>query len=961
MSLLFHLVQVSSILFISWALDARFVRSPAQFVFDELETNSQIETSWQEELGQTWYDLDEHEAFEDSDTASYIYDKPLFNMAYKASPYDRDMETPRPDINDGRECVHGWDITNPSFIFKEQQVWAVFRGTCVVMESKYKRRWYSKLLFGMAATDALRMDNASWTWSQFLEARDPRFVDASPNKQECLLVEKDFSAGPEDPKLVMLNNKTYVIVTGLDTIVTPDVPSTEDDRPHCRENNMHGFLLHAYELNSVRPIAYGKGVKLTFEGMGMVEKNWNFFVHQKQPGMEELMAVYSVHPYTIVKLDLETGSVTKTHEENSTLVEQVAKGISMTPDEMHGGAGVARINEPAVADAIIWESLPHHCLTAMSVELMSEVKLLPCNRTSPLAQWQASSLGERGQILFAGRQGLCLDLVNGSLVVNTCAPWRLEQTFMVPPSQTFGKIEHMAAGHCIHLDYEVGDLAHGKLSVQWCDGAGEEVPEDLRLKRSFSFLGRAERKYFLSVFHSPAVGWGVPYRNWPYRFSMEPPFEILEIGSEITTYLFTSPNPAYSVPVQFVTSVVYDKPVDGDLGNVVVGYGSGDMTARTFRMKLHDFESTFFGVNNATYKPDPFGGAAAIVQKKREELMEQRREAKREREESRLAAEQAVAGTDALTGAEAAERNLCKDGHLIPELFILGAQVNFSTSLVNDLRSSPDMAFDVPGPQGGLQGMMQAQGASFLRGSQTLVDGRLSVLGTLQWTSGYPSCPSEKRQVVTETSVALLSREDAPGVISKLVEGTIHHTMIHFVVLLRDPRRRLQAAYRMHVELGDCAGQLPETLQGALDKLVQTGVVCDCPCDVIVPKTMDGKALSEYFKAFNSRQFEVIPFKVAVGEAFPRYIWDLVGVKHGQPASSATGAPRFRPLLPMRDFVEEETIERLTEYFEGRNAGYELNQVLANSDANLYDYTGRPHDSGDVESWLRESLLEEQW
>lgn len=566
----------------------------------------------------------------DEPLAGGLFEEPLYVQVYRPTEFDTAMDVPRLALDASRDCVHGWDITNPSLLVRNHSVLALFRASCIELRSRRKHRWYSKLILGTAPAASLRAGNASWEWSKFHEVSDPRFNAQDPLVQECLLAGKDFSAGPEDPKLVLLGGKTYVVVTALDTLRTESVSLTEDDRPGCEESGLHGFLPHLFEVTSLEPFTYGRGVKLVFDGMGDVEKNWNFFSYRPpchdHDAEHKLMAVYKVHPHTIVQVDVQTGEVRTAHVDESPLVAQLAQSVALDAGSFHGGSGTARITEKAVAGRIVWELHPGHCMAADANASGSAVRMVPCRPNDATALWMAARRFSRGLLRLEANPSLCLDSVNRSLLVSKCMPSRPEQIFEVAPSGDFGMLTDGSSG-CVRGSAEATDA--GGLSMSWC-GGGEVVTESSRMARSFQFTGRQKRDYHLGVFHARPLGkHHLPYRNWPYRFSTEPPFEILEIGSEITPYLLTTPNPSYGVPVQFVTSIVYDRVVSQDLGNIIVGYGSGDTSARTFRMSLGEFESTFFGKNNASSAPDVFNGAAADIQLERRRALQTRSESSR--------------------------------------------------------------------------------------------------------------------------------------------------------------------------------------------------------------------------------------------------------------------------------------------------------------------------------------------
>lgn len=100
--------------------------------------------------------------------------------------------------------------------------------------------------------------------------------------------------------------------------------------------------------------------------------------------------------------------------------------------------------------------------------------------------------------------------------------------------------------------------------------------------------------YNLAFFHSSEIDDGeckFCYRNWPYMFSTEPPYNIIDVGLEISPTLFyeTEAEACYYGQIQFISSVLLDG------GDLVIGYNTGDSHSRVFRMPLWEFERRFFG------------------------------------------------------------------------------------------------------------------------------------------------------------------------------------------------------------------------------------------------------------------------------------------------------------------------------------------------------------------------------
>lgn len=977
---------------------------------------------------------------------------PLYQRLYKPTCYDTMLQTPRLILDRSRKCLHGWDITNPALHFRNGSLLALFRASCIEADFGSHRRWYSKLIFGRANVSSIREELSEWEWSEFGEAGDPRFSANDTLKQECLLAHRDFSTGPEDPKMVTINGKVYVIITGLDTLPTGALPATEDERPGCLD---HGFLMHAYELESPQVFGYGRGVKLVKKGMGMIEKNWDFFSHPREEGGQDLMAVYRMQPRTIVKANLLTGEVTHEHTRYSSLVGKLAKAISMDTTAFHGGAGVAKVAHKHAAGRIAWRHIRGYCLKAVENVTGSPVVIGPCTVNNSKEFWHVVT--NPGVIASDANPELCLDSTGGNLSLESCHGHHPGLQFTTPSLGVFGSLAD-GNGSCVRADAEDGK--EGTLTLVPCE-LGDDLQESKQRQQEFRFFGRLRRDYYLSVMHVTSLGASLPYRNWPYRFSVHPPFEILEIGGELTPYLLSSLNPSYGTPVTFVTSVLHDHVLDEGINNIVLGYGSGDSTSRIFRMPLDVFEKKFFGASNASFKPDALGGAAAAIQRRRLNMVHGHKASPNRRlrsrsseiggdiefkqmlqarmasaEEAELASglgnhEDVMGGgsrADSLFWPEApisnrwrkspdesdgddgipagaairqtlsstqpgskvlvndaakdraevlasseAEMNLCFEGRLIPELFILGAQASFASQFLEDLQLSRDLAVNVEGIGTDSSPVVLEAGnddeeqiSRFWRWIFRTVG--VAVHGTppssasreqstrdhasppLTNYSVWSSCPSSTRMVATHCSHGFSHGVTELRLMSHLIRGTPLQTRMKFVVLLRDPVRRLQAAHADYHQRGECAGDLPSKFYDVAQNMLSFGAVCKCSCNEMLPRIGDGRALHDYFALFDSTQFTVAPFAHVVDAAFPRFVWGFVGVSPGF-ANTSTEL-RYEQLDPLSTVLEDGVSAQLYKYFEDLDGSFTLPDVLVNVNAELYGYFGRADDKKAIAQWL---------
>lgn len=367
-------------------------------------------------------------------------------------------------------CIEGVRSINPSFYIPPNrsgaEAWTFFRLLCM-SRGLGGHHWSNSFGFGVAAID----EDFNWRWHTYSPLPDPRFLAPNASRlQECLVPvtpERDYAEGPEDPKVFSFRGKQYVIFSA--TELFPSQSGTK--RPPCVE---HGWIQQVAEVLSVSPVSLGQPTKMLFKNMHFTEKNWSPFSWRSPPHLkhggrqereasaeeEDLFVVYSIEPHVISKINITTGEVHQAFSTSSHVLEKLAARFRMKPDQLHGGAGVVRVE---------------------------------------------SSKGA----------------------------------------------------------------------------------------------------YYLSILHGvesehhPTLPWLPQYKhryiNWPYKFSAEPPFEVLQVGKALP--LHYRENPMNGAIVQYVSSVA----LSGD--TVLIGYNIGDTDSRVYAIPLRDFEQEFFGTPDVLPPP----------------------------------------------------------------------------------------------------------------------------------------------------------------------------------------------------------------------------------------------------------------------------------------------------------------------------------------------------------------------
>jgi len=235
------------------------------------------------------------------------------------------------------EAVPGFlrGLTNPSFAIIGEDVFGVFRWLSI---KEYEpilvgpcADWYSKIAFSSMPLSKFRAKDPDWYYEL---TPDPRFqVEDKERNAECE-VQKDHPPvgwGTEDPRLFSFSGEMY-----MSFVSTIKAPLNGSIRSKCPKET--GYRVWTSKI-TVQPLSLAPAVQLYTDTMYSDEKAWILF-----PAEDKLLAVYSVYPHKLLDVNLSSGYAPQLAETHSPLLEDLAESIGISPEDFHGGAGVALVN-----------------------------------------------------------------------------------------------------------------------------------------------------------------------------------------------------------------------------------------------------------------------------------------------------------------------------------------------------------------------------------------------------------------------------------------------------------------------------------------------------------------------------------------------------------------------------------------------------------------------------------------
>lgn len=324
--------------------------------------------------------------------------------------------------------------------------------------------------------------------------------------------------------------------------------------------------------------------------------------------------------------------------------------------------------------------------------------------------------------------------------------------------------------------------------------------------------------------------------------------------------------------------------------------------------------------------------------------------------------------TVSITGAKLGKDNLCIDGHLAPEFFLLGAQKGASTSFTVMFSSAPGVVFGQFGCE---------YESHFFHEDQLWQNGKS------WWLSKYPKCSSESRQVAMDPTPNYLAA--ARKVIPNLHQmyGALI-ARLNFAVILREPLARAHSAFHYFqnkpvgcdndkdgkigllqqkppldgntVDKQTCLRSYIDGNNSGFSTLALEFISGHDNCFTFLPSNYS-HYLSMWFAPENglsSSQFTLFAFKQVVAPVSGRTTaveraWHDRGLIAEKPVVVHEN-PFYHPRI--EDEVDKDLLERLKAYIDSSMGARKTAEILLDSNAVLFDFPG-PNDVSSMSTWLQ--------
>eukprot|EP00931_Biecheleriopsis_adriatica_P048615 TRINITY_DN28106_c0_g1_i1.p1 TRINITY_DN28106_c0_g1~~TRINITY_DN28106_c0_g1_i1.p1 ORF type:complete len:350 (-),score=69.94 TRINITY_DN28106_c0_g1_i1:523-1542(-) len=305
-------------------------------------------------------------------------------------------------------------------------------------------------------------------------------------------------------------------------------------------------------------------------------------------------------------------------------------------------------------------------------------------------------------------------------------------------------------------------------------------------------------------------------------------------------------------------------------------------------------------------------------------------------------------------------KNLCIGRKLSPELLVLGAEKAGSTSLCEMLSESPGIVFS----------------AEPVHPSRVRQDGKLRVKKEASVFSNpskfqklglrfFPDCSTSMRRVAVDCSPQYLY---TPGTVGRIIDWYKESkAQLTFMIQLREPAKRFQSSFEFwrnfnkqtSILFADCAKRALEDsskrkppLQSWMEN-----------CDMNLNRTMYAEQISPYFKAFQPRQFIIVPMSYTVAPkqgdypAVPEFVWRHLGVELPAKAQNVLHETKNKHGR-IEDDLEPLLLSNLRDMFDRLTGAKILASIFSASPGSpggspiLYGFQGSSDDKDAIARWL---------
>lgn len=294
--------------------------------------------------------------------------------------------------------------------------------------------------------------------------------------------------------------------------------------------------------------------------------------------------------------------------------------------------------------------------------------------------------------------------------------------------------------------------------------------------------------------------------------------------------------------------------------------------------------------------------------------------------------------------------NVCIKGHLVPELFIIGAQKGGTTSLAAELGDHSNIKSWIP----------WAGDYGFMKKEQHIFDiEQRWNRGMDKWLEQHPTCVADARVVALDATPAYLYVPEAPARMRERYIGADQWKRLKMVILLKEPLARTQSAFYMYkqnpVIHRACQSGVNRTFQEYIAKMISADGE-QMGCRELYDQSFYSHQIARFFQHFHPDQFIIAPSKFLQNDAsLADYLIKHLGLPQGQLKAlhSHVGShPSLEEDLPLQ------LREQAQVFLNNHTGAHLVGQVLVGKNGrspHLFGFNGNKSSASEIAAWLSQN------
>jgi len=307
--------------------------------------------------------------------------------------------------------------------------------------------------------------------------------------------------------------------------------------------------------------------------------------------------------------------------------------------------------------------------------------------------------------------------------------------------------------------------------------------------------------------------------------------------------------------------------------------------------------------------------------------------------------------------------NLCIDGRLAPEFFLIGAQKSATTTFCSEElnASSAIITAHMSKSDSASQNHSRLDNGSSIKELHIFDTEGQFARGRTAWLSHYPKCSQDTRAVAVDCTPSYLRHEHIPSRIAAWYGKKAQD--LTFMILLREPMKRMQSAfYYDKANFIDYEPyiNLPPTFQEYVSEVLSRAkrgdmLQQDSEFDRPLTGSLYTRQIETYFDVFSPSQFIFVPFLFEVApttgtQTVAQHVFEKLGIDGPQVKMVAENQ---NPHPPLEKDLDAASHAGLTALLEKHAGAMSIAKMLASREgARLHGYTGHSNDTAAIHKWL---------